>query len=536
MSLARDLIQREARLRSDRANFEHHWAEIAPLVLPRQDDFFDERRQAGDRRTRNKYDDTATLALERGSAAIEGILIPRGQMWHGIQLPEELDDDYEAQLWAEDLTKFLFRNRYAVKANFASQAHEFIMSLLAFGTAVMSVEDITGFGLKYRNSHLSEHCILENARGLIDVDYRRYRLTAKQAYEKFKENTPEKVMDCLEKEPHRKMEFLHVVMPDVENDTDFPFVGYHVSVEDNELIAIGGFKSFPYIVSRWVTAPNETYGRSPAMNVLSEIKMLNQIRKTDLKARHNAVDPPILAADQMTIRKLSMKAGAINYGTVGADGRPLVMPYNSGGRIDVSNDVIQQSRQIINDAFFVTLFQILVDTPQMTATEVLYRAEEKGMLLSPSAGRQMSEWLSQMVAREISLYEDYGIFEDDGLLPMPESLKELGGSFEISYSNPLTQMQNAGEGSATERTIQSLIPAAQIDPSVLAPVDWAQYGDIIRKANGAPTRLFKSPEVIAQEKEQQAQAQAMAQMAQAAPQVAGAVKDIAQAEALNRAE
>ena len=532
MGIAQELINKHARLRSDRANFEHHWSEIAPLVLPRQDDFFEERRSAGDRRTRQKYDDTATLALERGAAAIEGILIPRGQIWHRMGLPEELADDYEANVWADDLTKFLFKQRYSDKANFASQAHEFIMSLLCFGTAVMSVEDIVGEGLKYRNSHLSEHCIMENARGKIDTDYRKYRMTAKQAYEKFGEKTPEKVMKCLEKEPHKKMDFLHVVMPDVDRDTEMPFVGYHVSCEDNELIDIGGFKSFPYVVSRWVTAPNETYGRSPAMNVLSEIKMLNQIRKTDLKARHNAVDPPILAADQMTIRKLSMKAGHINYGTVGMDGRPLVMPYNAGHDINVSNDTIEQSRRIINDAFFVTLFQILVDTPQMTATEVLYRAEEKGMLLSPSAGRQMSEWLSPLVERELTLYEDYGIFEDDGFLAMPESVKEAGGRVEVDYINPLVQMQQAGEGSATERTIQSLVPIAQIDPSVLETVDWAMYGEIIRKSNGAPQALFKSPERLEQERAQKEQAMAMQQMVEAAPQVAGAVESIAKAQSL----
>lgn len=532
MGLVNELLQKQQRLESDRSNFEHHWAEIAPLVLPRQDDFFNDVSVKGERRTRNKYDDTATLALDRGSAAIEGILVPRGQFWHDLGVDEALNDDYEAQVWVESVRDFLFKQRYSAKSNFASQAHEYIVSLLAFGTAVMSVEDMVGDGLKYKSSHLSEHYIMENARGIIDVDYRKYRMTAKQAYEKFKDKTPQKVLDTLEKEPNRRMEFLHVVMPDENGDSDFPFVGYHISCEDKELVSIGGFKTFPYIISRWNTAPNETYGRSPAMNVLSEIKMLNQIRKTDLKARHNAVDPPILAADQHTIRKLSMKAGAINFGTVGPDGRPLVMPYRNGADINVSNDAIQQSRQIINDAFFVSLFQILVETPQMTATEVLYRAEEKGMLLSPNAGRQKSEWLDALITREIALYEDYGVFEDGGILEMPDSVKEYGGSINIRYTNPLSIMQKSSEAAGTTRTIQSLIPVAQIDPSVLQSVDWAEYARIVARANGAPTNLFKAPEVIKQEKAQAEQMQMMQQAVQAAPQLAGAVKDVAQAQAI----
>ena len=533
MGLGRELVEKQARLQVDRSNFEQHWAEIAPLVLQRQDDFFDTRRVEGERRTRQKYDDTATLALERGAAAIEGILIPRSQKWHAIDVPEEIRGDDEAERWAENVRDFLFRNRYSSTSNFASQAHEFIMSLLAFGTAVMSVEDIIGEGIKYRNSHLSEHYIMENARGVIDTDFRKYRLTAKQAKEKFEDKTPEKVLKILEKSPSEKVEFLHVVMPDTKGVTDMPFVSYHVYIETGELIGTGGFKTFPYIISRWTTAPNETYGRSPAMTVLSEIKMLNQIRKTDLRARHNSVDPPILAADQHTIRKLSMKAGAINYGTVGPDGRPLVMPYNNQANIAASNDVIEQSRKVINDAFFVNLFQVLVETPRMTATEVLHRAQEKGTLLSPSAGRQTNEWLGPMIEREISLYEDYGVFEDDGVLAMPDIIKEHGGAWDVKYTNPLSQMQLSEEALGTERTIQSLLPLAQLDPEILAPVDWRQYGEILRIANGAPARLFKSDDVLEQEMAAKEQEKQMASLIEAAPQVAGSIKDIAQAQSFS---
>jgi len=451
-------------------------------------------------------------------------------MWHGIAPPDELVGDYEAEAWAEAVASFLFSRRYDSRANFASQAHEYIMSLLAFGTGIMSVEDDVGLGLKYRTSHLSEHYIMENSRGYIDTDYRCYKLTAKQAMEKFNGQVGDKVKQMYEKSPNEKMEFLHVVMPDLEGDTDLDFVSYHVGVDDNNLIGIGGFKTFPYIISRWNTAPTETYGRSPAMTVLAEIKMLNQIRKTDLKQRHMAVDPPILAADQHTIRKLSLQSGKINYGTLDMNGNPLVRPYNSGTNIAYSNDIIEQSRNVINDAFFVTLFQILVETPQMTATEVLYRAEEKGQLLSPSAGRQMTEWLDPLIAREISLYEEYGIFEDDGILAMPESVKEFGGSVNVRYTNPLSQMQRSGKGAATERVVQSLLPFAEAGS--LERIDWLEYSEIIREANGAPVTMFKSDEQLEAERQAQAQQQAMAQMVEAAPAVAGAVKDVAQAQAL----
>jgi hypothetical protein len=526
---AQELLQKQSHLASERATFEHHWAEIAPLVLTRQDDFFNERKEPGERRTRDKFDDTATLAIEHGAAAIEGVVSPRGQIWHGIGLPEEIDEDNESKLWAERLTKFLFKKRYDARSNFASQLHETYMSLLAFGTGVLIVEDLMNGNIRYKSSHVSEHYYMENAMGRIDTNYRKYRLTARQAMEKFKDKAPESVRKCVEKEPGKKMEFLHVVMPDVDGQTGMPFISFHIACEDQELIDVGGFKTFPYIISRWTTSPNEIYGRSPAMSVLSEIKMLNAMRKTDLKARHMAVDPPILAADQSTVRRFSMKPGAINYGTVDASGNALVKPYQSGTSIQASNDGIEQSREFINRAFFLNLFQILVESPAMTATEVLQRAQEKGQLLTPTAGRQMSELLEPMIMREISIYEDYGIFTDEGPLKMPQAMKQLDGEFNIEYTNPLSKMQRSEEALSTERTVQALLPLAQLDPSILDPIDWREYANIMREANGAPARLFKSDERMKADADAKAEAEGMAQAASVLPGVATAVKDIAQA-------
>lgn len=536
MGIAADLIQKQAHLDSERSLFENHWAEVAPVVFTRQDDFFNKFQRQGERRTREKFDDTATLALDHGAAAIEGVVSPRGQLWHGIGFPEEIEEDQASQEWGDALTKFLFRKRYSAESNFASQLHECYMSLLAFGTAVMIVEDMLDGTIRYKSSHIGEHYYMENARGTVDINYRKYELTALQASQKFKDKTPEKILKCLEKEPAKKMEFLHVVKPDEDNETDQDFISYHVCIEGSELIDVGSFRTFPYIISRWTTSPNEIYGRSPAMSVLSEIKMLNAMRKTDIKARHMAVDPPILAADQHTIRKFSMKPGALNYGSLDANGNPLVRPYTSGVNINASNDGTEQSREFINRAFFLNLFQILVDAPQMTATEVLQRAQEKGQLLTPTAGRQMSELLEPMIMREISIYETYGIFEDGQMLEVPEAVKSVDGAFNIKYTNPLSRMQLADEALGVERTVQTLVSVAQASPEAAANlerVDWREYGDIVREANGAPSKLFKSDEELEEIAQAKAQAETLQNVVKAAPGVAGAIKDVAQAQSFS---
>ena len=60
--------------------------------------------------------------------------------------------------------------------------------------------------------------------------------------------------------------------------------------------------------------------------------------------------------------------------------------------------MLDQRHRSINDAFLVTLFQILVDSPSMTATEAMLRSQEKGALLAPTSSRRrnssgvMSPW------------------------------------------------------------------------------------------------------------------------------------------------
>lgn len=539
MSLAQELIQKQEHLDSERSMFEQLWAEVAPVVFTRQDDFFNKHTSQGERRGKQKFDDTATLALDHGAAAIEGVVSPRGSIWHGIGVPEHLEDDQEAVEWADRLTKFLFKKRYAAESNFASQLHEVYMSLLAFGTGVLIVEDMLDGTIRYKSSHIAEHYFMENSKGNIDVNYRRYELTARQAQEKFGDRTPECVLKALEKNPAQRFEFLHVVMPDTENETQDDFISHHVSIQEAKLISTGSFRSFPYIISRWTTSPNEVYGRGPAISVLSEIKMLNQMRKTDLKARHMAVDPPVLAASKHTIRRFANRPGALNYGSLDEQGNALVKPYNSGVNIAASNDGLEESREFINRAFFLNLFQILVDSPQMTATEVLQRAQEKGQLLTPSAGRQMSELLEPMIMREIDIWGSYGVFEDGQILELPQSMKDAGGEFEVKYTNPLSRMQLADEALGVQRTVESLVAVAQVSEEAaqnLQRVDWREYGDIMRESNGAPAKLFKSDEEMEAILEAKAQQQQIQQLIEAAPQVAGAVKDIAQAQSFSEGE
>lgn len=539
--LVDEIVRRQERLAAERGTWESHWQEIAARVLPRQDEFV-RKRTGGEKRTERIYDATAALALERFAAAMESMLVPRTQRWHRLRATDErLNRNPEVLQWFDRATDILFAARYSTRANYASQQHETFMSLGAFGTGALLIEAVDGKGIRYKSIHLAELFIAEDRHGRIDTAHRRFEYTARQARQAWGGRLPARIADCAETEPDRKFEFIHCVRPreDVKPGRadwrGMPWASYYVSVEGRELLSEGGFHKFPYAVSRYVTAPREVYGRSPAMIVLPDIKMLNEMSKTAIRAAHKTVDPPLLLHDDGVLGlsrggRPNLDPGALNVGGLDDQGRPKVLPLQTGGRPDLGLELMDQRRKVINDAFLVTLFQILVDGPTMTATEVLERAREKGMLLAPTMGRQQSEALGPMIERELDILARV----PGALPPMPEALKRAGGAYEIEYDSPLNRAQRAEDGAAIQRVLEGVGPLAAMDQSVLDAFDKDAIVRILADVNGVPKSVLRSDEAVAALRQQRQQAQATQQMAALAAPAARAIKDVSEAQAAAR--
>ena len=190
--------------------------------------------------------------------------------------------------------------------------------------------------------------------------------------------------------------------------------------------------------------------------------------------------------------------------------------------MDIGLEMMDQRRRVINDAFLVTLFQILVETPQMTATEVLQRAQEKGALLAPTVGRQQSETLGPLIEREIAILARQGI-----LPPPPPLLEEAEGEFEIEYVSPLSRALKAEEGVGILRTLEMVQPIAAVDPGVMDNFDTDEITRILSDTNGAPKRIMRRVEEVQQMREARQQANSAQQMLGAAEPASSAALNVA---------
>lgn len=514
---------------SERATFAAHCEEVAQLILPTSRNTFNYQNYntPGAKKTQQQVDATGAAALHRFCAIADSLVTPRNMQWHGLQGDDYVMKDRACRLWFESTTRTLFKQRYDSNANFAAQNYNNWQSLGAFGNATMYVDRYDnrwhggGRGLRYKGVPFGETFYGENHQGKVDRMIRWFRLTAYQAVQKWgMEWLPETLKAPLQQDSQTTFNFLHCVRPRDEDydpealdERSMPFSSYYVSIEGNCLMAPErGYRDFPYAVSRYDQTPGEVYGRGPAMLVLPALKTLNAQKVTFLKQGHRAADPVLLTADDGVV-SMDMRPGAVNKGGVTSSGQPLVHTLPTGD-IQVTIEMMQEERGIVDDVFLVSLFKVLSEHPNMTATQVIELVNEKGMLVAPTLGRQHTEYVGGMVPRELNLLSEMGMLE-----PMPPRLREAMGAYEVTDTSPLSLAARAGEAAGFLRTVEQVRELVNItqDPSLLDPFDFDTATPEIARINKTPERWMADPQVVAAKRRARAQQQQKAQEIQAAP-------------------
>jgi hypothetical protein len=533
--IADKIIRRFQDLQGRRSPWEGEWDMCSRYVLPRLG-------KHHNRSNRSIFDSTAPLALGRFGAAMESFLVPRSYRWHKLVTGNaELDMVPAVARYLEMVTDILFAARYAPEANFANQILEAFLSLGVNGTAVIFVDETPGGGPRYQNIPIHEVHLAENSFGVVDTVYREYKLTARQAVQEFGDDLPDRIKADAE-DPARqetKYHFIHAVYPRADykkgrrDAKNMPVASVHVECSTREVVRESGYRVMPYAVSRFAVAPGEVYGRSPALDVLPDIIQLNEMKKTILRAAQKMVDPPLLLADDDILRGFNIKSGALNPGALNEQGQAMVVPLQIDGKIPIGIELMDQAKQVINDAFYISLFQILVEKPsQQTATEVMQRAQEKAQLLAPAMGRQQSELLRPIIERELDILIETGVIPE----APPEMSQEGRAEVFPKYDTTMTQALDSQDGMAIMQAVEAIGMLAQIDPGIIDLVKTIEAGKEVWRSFGASPKVLRSDEevqAIQQAKAQQMQEQRQMEQAMALVQGAGgagkAVKDFAQA-------
>ena len=518
--LTKTIMARFDRLKTGRQNWETHWQEVADYMQPRKADVT-RTRSRGDKRTELIFDSSPIQAVELLAASLHGMLTNPSTPWFSLRYKDQgLDADDEAKLWLEGVTDTMYTafNR----SNFQQEIFELYHDLITFGTAAMFIEEDQDDLLKFSTRHINEIYITENDKGRIDTVYRKFKITLRAAFQQFGENLSEEARNKVKKDPFDEIDILHAVYPRQDFDPtkkdkkNMEFESTYVEYKNGNELSVGGFMEFPFVVPRYLKASHEIYGRSPAMTALPDVKMLNEMSKTTIKAAQKQVDPPLLVPDDGFLLPVRTVPGGLNFYRSGT--RDRIEPLNIGANNPLGLNMEQQRRESIRAVFYVNQL-MMQQGPQMTATEVIQRNEEKMRLLGPVLGRLQSELLKPMIDRCFAI-----LLRNNQFAPAPEFLS--GQDIEIEYVSPLAKAQKGTELSSITRAIEILGSLANVAPVF----DYINFDSLVKHIAdlvGVPQKVLKLQSQVNAEREQAAQQQEQMAQMQQLQQVAKAGGDIA---------
>lgn len=529
------IITKQESLKSYRTPWENLWQDCGEYVNPNRGDFSTIRYRADTARYDKIYDTTAPLANENLASGLHGFLTSPSQRWFSLStFDDEINEEYEVKQWLNKTTNILYDRVFNIPdSNFNSQAHELYLDLGSFGTAVMMVQDNPGSGISFRTFHLADCYIQENDNGFVDTLYRRYKRTGRQLMERFGDAVPEKIIKISQKDPYREFEVIHAVEPSesygepIKKPTKKAFKSCYILLEEKTLLEEGGYDEFPYMVPRWSKVAGEIYGRSPSMTSLPDIKMVNAMMKTIIKAAQKITDPPLLVPDDGFILPVRTVPGGLNFYRSGTQDR--IEPLETRGRPDIGFDLLNNRREHIKAAFHVDWMQMpdQKGSPNMTATEVVARQEEKMRLMGPMIGRLQVEFLGPLIDRV------FRIMMRKKQIPQPPGILE-GQEMKILYTSPLARAQKSGQLMTITRLFESMVPLFQAKPDLLDNMNTDETFRYFHHLLDAPAKILNPEEKVQEERQQRQEQQEQMMQAEQAKMESESAKNISEAQAKKR--
>lgn len=504
---------------TERVNQEHQWAEIAEFVLNNHSSgFLGDTHSPGRKRTRRVFDSTATLAFQDLAAAIHSTLINPASMWSKMRLKnDQLNNDRSAIEWLEECNRIIHRTLN--ESNFDVQAGKSLQSYTGFGNMILLHESETSEDspgafdeFLFTALPLSQIAFEENHRGIVDSVYRRFRMTARQAVEKFgEENVNEKIKRCLEKDATKEFDFLHVISRRTRKKVKLnefglgapenrPYESLFIDESHNELVEESGYYEFPVYVVRFNSMPGEVYGRGPSHTAINDIRSLNLF----IKGYHNSVakanEPPILMEDRNALTALDLRPGGQSV-VRNVNG---IKEWNTNANLNFSAMNIDRSREDLRKMYYLDklLLPPRDQIGEMTAYEVAQRLEQIQKVLGPTISRLNSEFLSPLITRCFKI-----LLRAGALPPVPPILQQLGVDIDIVFVNQLAKSQQIEDVANIQAYAQDVGLMAQIDPQAVDVLDVDGALKHIGRIRNVPEVAIKTEEEILEIRQSRAEQQ-----------------------------
>ena len=538
--LKREFDRKEAEVRFNVLWDEHNlwvpkWREIRDFLQPWRGVFPGDKPKSAYRKDAKLYDGTGFDAVSVLAAGIMYGLTPRSRPWYRLGLEDpDLSEYAPVRTYLDKAQEVLYAG--FAKSNIYNCFHSMYSEIGPFGTGCMSMLPDYHNLYHCKTFTTGTYAVGVDARGGVNQFARKMKMTPMQMAEQFGyaalDRETKKKVD--KRDTKSEVDVCHFVEPNYEQivgspwSMHMPFREWYwvAGTKSNVNLEVNGYNEFPFYVPRWDVVDDACYGYGPGWYALVESKTLQLMSEDVLVALEMVIKPPMVASTETVKKGINQIPGGVIISDDNNPNKHVMAAYQINPDFEKIEAKCEQIRQVIKRRFFADLFMMLdsLDKGQMTAREVIERAQEKMTLLGPATERFQFELLNPVIDRA------FAIANRANLLPPPPLMLQ-GRDIKVEYISPLAQAQKMAGLSAIEQymafagnlmAMGFMRVANRIDE--IKVID--KYGDML----GVPQDLQRSDEEMAQIEEQQAQQQQamqMAEMAKAAAPATAAAKNLA---------
>ena len=380
------------------------------------------------------FDSTAIDSTQKFANKIQSGLFPPYKKWcrleAGNDIPPESRDEVQKKL--DKYTDQMFT--VMRQSNFDLAMGEFLLDL-AVGTSVMLIQPGDAFN-PIQFTAVPQYLIAleEGPQGTVDNVYRKYKIRTEAIMRTYPDAIiSTELQRLIDNEKTEVVELFEAVIYHTERG-DYCYHVIHPKSK-SELV-FRKIPESPWVVSRYMKVPGEVFGRGPLLTAIPDIKTLNKTLELVLKNASLAISGVYTAADDGVLNPSNVRIApgsiipvARNAGPQGASLAPLPRSADFNVSQIIINDLRMNIKKILLDESLPP-----DNMSARSATEIVERMKELSQNLGSAFGRLITETMTPVVARVLS------IMNEKGMIRLP--LRVNGLEVKITPISPLAKSQN----------------------------------------------------------------------------------------------
>ena len=434
MSAGQDLLKRFNAANSRKALWLDTLQQAYQYSLPQREQFYGNKDE-GQKKNQEVYDSTAVNGLQRYASRMQATLMPPWRQWGkmvaGGEIPEE--DTDKVNIGLEKATKTLFTAFN--HSPLATQTHEAMLEAGISTGALLFQEGEPEQPFDIVAVPMSQLVPEEGPDGTIETVFREWDIPGRLIERKWPDaKVPASQAQGIKSKPDTKVKMIEGTLYNAKTKKyDYKVMikaGMHIIVEREEDVS-------PWIVFRGSVMPGEILGRGPILQVLPTILTANKVKEFTLRRAAIDIAGIYTHVSDGSINPYTISLVPNSIIPVGSNNNenPTLRRLDTGGGIDVSQIVLADLREEINDALLTNALGP-VEGPTKSATEISVRQQELVQTSGSTYGRYQTELVEKVIRRGVYILQKLGKiakFEVDG--------KQVT----LKYESPLARAQDAEE-------------------------------------------------------------------------------------------